>query len=372
MNASTCADVSRRVPMSPSRPWLRRFAKLLAASTLMLIFIGGLVTSHGAGLSVPDWPTTYGQNMFTYPISEWKGGVFYEHGHRLFASFVGFLTLILAGWLLISDKRRWVKALGGLAVALVIAQGVLGGVSVLMRLGWGTPEPVWYATLIFHAVLAQSFLILTIVLAYAVSEERRRRVETLDPGAGGSFSAWTLAVTALVFLQLIIAAAMRHKGAGLALMDFPLSAGYIIPPFNDAMLESANAMRRAAVDRDPTLGFAEVTMAQMVMHFAHRLMAVIVTLAIVGLTVKAVRTQRHNPRILRGAYTLLGLVIVQFTLGVITVLSLKEPTITSLHVVVGAATLGVSALLCLRSLPLSLRHAEPVEARAQLEPVSAS
>jgi cytochrome c oxidase assembly protein subunit 15 len=356
----------------PSRPWLRRFAKLLTASTLALIFIGGLVTSHGAGLAVPDWPTTYGQNMFTYPISEWTGGILYEHGHRLFASLVGALTIILALWLLLADRRLWVKLLGSTAVLLVIAQGVLGGVSVLMRLQWGTPEPVWFATLVFHAVLAQSFLILTIVLAYAWSEERRRRVALGDPGAGAPFTRWTVAITGLVFLQLIVAAAMRHRGAGIALMDFPTSAGYIIPPFNDAMLKAANAMRQAAVDKDPYLAFAEVTMGQIVIHFLHRLMAFIIAGAVAFLTYKAYKTQRANRPVLRGTYLLAGLVVVQFSLGVAAVLTLKEPITTSIHVVVGAATLGACALLVLRSLPVRLREPESARAEAVLNPASAS
>src|SRR3954466_2090296 len=88
--ASTLAS---RAPL-----WHHRYATLVAACTVLLITAGGMVTSTGSGLSVPDWPTTYGSNMFTFPMSKWVGGIRYEHSHRLIASTVGFLTVILALW----------------------------------------------------------------------------------------------------------------------------------------------------------------------------------------------------------------------------------------------------------------------------------
>src|SRR6187397_1096211 len=100
---------------------LHRFSKFLSACTVLLILAGSLVTSTGSGLSVPDWPTTYGSNMFTFPPSKWVGGIFYEHGHRLIASTVGFLTIILAAWLWKQDARRWMKRLGVAALGAVIA-----------------------------------------------------------------------------------------------------------------------------------------------------------------------------------------------------------------------------------------------------------
>src|SRR5439155_20111384 len=113
---------------------LHRFALFTASCTVFLIFVGGLVTSTESGLSVPDWPTTYGWNMFTFPLSKWVGGIFYEHGHRLIASTVGFLTIVLAAWLWIVDPRRWMKRLGAAALGSVILQGALGGLTVLFFL----------------------------------------------------------------------------------------------------------------------------------------------------------------------------------------------------------------------------------------------
>ena len=139
---------------SPYNIWLHRFAKLVAASTFILIFIGGLVTSTGSGLAVPDWPNTYGQFMFSFPLSKMVGGILYEHGHRMIASIVGFLTVILAVWLWLKEPRRWVKWFGVGALLAVIVQGVLGGLTVLFLL----PTPIS----VLHGTLAQIFFCMTI------------------------------------------------------------------------------------------------------------------------------------------------------------------------------------------------------------------
>src|ERR1700709_1018762 len=106
-------------------PWLHRFALLTAIISLALIGLGGLVTSHGVGMAVPDWPTTYGYNMFLFPVSKWVGGIFYEHTHRLVASIVEFLTIVLAILIWRADQRRWLRNLGFAALGAVILQGVL-------------------------------------------------------------------------------------------------------------------------------------------------------------------------------------------------------------------------------------------------------
>src|SRR5262245_4547590 len=112
--------------------WLNRFAWFTAGATLFLICSGGMVTSKGAGLAVPDWPTTFGYNMFAFPFSKLIGGIFFEHTHRLIASVVGFLTIILTIWLGTSEPRRWVRNLGYIALGAVILQGVLGGLRVTL------------------------------------------------------------------------------------------------------------------------------------------------------------------------------------------------------------------------------------------------
>src|SRR6476659_10187446 len=126
---------------------LHRFATLVAGCTVLLVLAGSLVTSTGSGLSVPDWPTSYGWNMFAFPPSKWVGGILYEHSHRLIASTVGFLTIILAVWTWRVDPRPWVRTLGFAALGAVILQGLLGGITVLLKL-----PP---AVSIGHAGLAQ-------------------------------------------------------------------------------------------------------------------------------------------------------------------------------------------------------------------------
>src|SRR3954471_1714121 len=106
--------------------WLHRYAVLTALSTVVLIGIGGLVTSHGVGMAVPDWPTTYGYNMFFFPVSQWLGGVFYEHTHRLVASFVGLLVVLLTRWLGGKQSR--------LPLAIVGLVEVIAGLA-LLRVG---------------------------------------------------------------------------------------------------------------------------------------------------------------------------------------------------------------------------------------------
>ena len=143
------------------RPWLHRFACLLAAGTFLLIVAGASVTSNRAGLSVPDWPTSYGYPLLQFPFSKMVGGIFYEHGHRLIASAVGLLTLILAVWLLRAEQRCGVRYLGLAALGAVLLQGILGGLTVKLFL----PPSVSVA----HAALAEAFFCITIALAMLTS-----------------------------------------------------------------------------------------------------------------------------------------------------------------------------------------------------------
>jgi heme a synthase len=112
--------------------WLHRLAVVLCCATFPLLFIGGLVTSKGAGLAVPDWPTTFGYNVFLYPWSEMVGNILYEHSHRLVASCVGLLTIALAVALWFGERRTWLRWLGVTALLVVIAQGILGDLRVVL------------------------------------------------------------------------------------------------------------------------------------------------------------------------------------------------------------------------------------------------
>ena len=132
-----------------------------AVATLLLLFVGGLVTSKGAGLAVPDWPTTFGANPFLYPWSKMAGDIFYEHSHRLLASAVGLLTILLAFVLWLREPRRWLRRLGIAALALVIIQGVLGGLRVVL---------LEQTLAIIHACFAQGFFALAVSLVLFTAE----------------------------------------------------------------------------------------------------------------------------------------------------------------------------------------------------------
>jgi len=335
------------MPDPSPNPWLRRYAKLVCFSTFFLIFVGSLVTSTGSGLSVPDWPLSYG--MLFPPM---VGGIFYEHGHRMVAASVGFLTLLMAAWLAFAEQRRWLRTLGFLALTAVIAQGVLGGITVLFLL----PTPVSVS----HAVLAQTFLLITIVIAYSLSRERARREQHSIDGSP-TLRRVSLVALVIVFAQLILGALMRHTASGLAIPDFPLAAGQLLPTFGETTLSRINSMRFA-------IGLRPVTMAQVVIHFVHRLGALSVVLAVAALTVTAVRSPRPHRRVVMTVLALDLLVALQVTLGALTVWSRKAPYITSLHVLTGAIVLGTTMLLVLRVHPVRLAEGSQRAARSAALP----
>lgn len=180
--------------------WLHRFAWLTAFATFVLIVAGASVTSNRAGLAVPDWPTTYGHFMFSFPLSKMVGGIFYEHGHRMIASGVGIMTIILALWLVRADKRRWVRRLGIIALAAVIAQGILGGLTVKFLL----PAAISVA----HAAMAQAFFCVTIALAVATSAQWSG--PATETARARSLQWFALTATVAVYIQLVLGAILRH------------------------------------------------------------------------------------------------------------------------------------------------------------------
>ncbi len=319
--------------------WVRRLSKLLVLSTLFLIFAGALVKSHEVGLSVPDWPTSYGYQMFAFPLSDMIGGIFYEHGHRMIAAIVGFLTLILAFLIYHTNDQLWLKKTGFLALGLVIVQGLFGGLTVLFL----QPTPIS----VIHALFAQTFFMVTILIAYGLSDERAHRIPYDKVGhAGLKIPAYW--VMGLVYIQLIIGALMRHTQSGLAIPDFPLAGGYLLPPFNQTMLNTVHAMQF-----DLDVPFA--SMSQVVVHFLHRFGGVSVAIAVGWLSWKIFQLKDSDNRIYRQTVLLDMLLLLQITLGAFAIWSLKEPLITSIHVVNGATILGLSMLMVLRILPVRLQ-----------------
>ena len=303
--------------------WHHRYAQLVMACTVLLIAAGGMVTSTGSGLSVPDWPTTYGWNMFTFPMSKWVGGIRYEHSHRLIASTVGFLTIVLAVWTWRVEPRRWVRRLGLAALGAVILQGVLGGLTVLFFL-----PP---AISIGHAGLAQLFFGLTVTMAVVTSPGWRYAVDPVDDPMLRRVAA---ATTALIYLQILVGATMRHNDAGLAIPDFPLAFGRVIPPFWNA---------RIAI------------------HFAHRVGALLAAVAMTATAAHVFYHHRRRLELARPAFALLALLSLQLALGAFVVWSGKNPLINTAHVVNGALVLGTSLLLTLRSFRVGFqRLVQPV------------
>ena len=300
---------------------LHRFSKVVVASTILLLLAGSLVTSTGSGLSVPDWPTTYGWNMFTFPPSKWVGGIFYEHGHRLIASTVGFLTIILAAWLWIAESRRWMKWLGIAALGSVILQGVLGGLTVLFFL----PTTISSA----HAGLAEIFFCMTVAIALftspgwlAGSQSVLTTValaEVVDDSMLRRVATWT---TAVIYAQIIVGAVMRHSDAGLAIPDFPLMFGHVIPDHWDSKIA---------------------------IHFAHRVGALIVVLSVIATSAHIWYHHRDRGELTRPATLILALVAAQVTLGALTVLTKRDIWINSIHLVCGALVLATSIVITLRS-----------------------
>ena len=313
-----------------------------------------MVTSTGSGLSVPDWPTTYGQNMFTFPPAKWVGGIFFEHGHRLVASAVGFLTIGLGVWLAIRESRRCMRILGWLALGTVICQGILGGLTVRYLL----PTPIS----VFHACLAQSFFCIVLSIALFTSPSWRRRRSSRPRLDEWNLRRWSVALICVVFAQLLLGALMRHTDSGLAVPDFPLAYGRILPDFGSDAVAEYNQMR--AFDFDPPL--PAVTVAQIAYHLAHRLGAAAVTIVLISTSIIVIRRYRDVPALRRPAVLVLFLLALQIGLGAFTVWSTKAPWIATAHVAVGAAMLGTCWLLVLQAFACLHAHS-----RASVAPAAA-
>jgi cytochrome c oxidase assembly protein subunit 15 len=385
-------------------PIRHRTAQVTVAATLLLIFMGGLVTSHGAGLAVPDWPNSYGYNMFTFPISKWIGGIFYEHAHRLMATVVGFCSILvmLSTWgfgggacsrrrvrvaalatvvtaaacLLLGafgpkdtefgrligragtqvgifslglalvfgcallfrspDPRRWVRWFSVGLVGGVVFQGVLGGLRVVL---------VNIDLAIVHACVAQAFLCLAATMCVVTSRfwiDGYRE----HPDGGRGLIRLAAFCTIAIFAQLMVGAMMRHYQAGLAVPDFPLSYGEILPPLDQYDLAAANAIR-AKLDAP----LPAVTLGKIWLHSGHRLGALLVTVLLGGLMYRVLRYHRQL-MLRRLAWILMWLLPIQITLGILTVLWRKPADIASIHVAIGALTLMTTAVMLLRAMRL--------------------
>lgn len=289
--------------------WSHGLSMLLAAGTLMLLAAGALVTSTGSSLAVPDWPLAYGE-LFPPMV----GGILYEHGHRLVAATVGLVTLMLAGWLAWAEERRWVKWMGLGAVVLVVFQGVLGGLTVIYLL----PEPIS----ISHAVTAQLFFLLVVIITQVTHPGWAVWKTGLRDSAPRAVRLWGTVALTLIVLELMAGATMRHNSAGLAIPDWPLAYGGLLPP---------------------------LTSFPLIIHFVHRILALLVLVAVGGTLWVTLRGHRGVSLLVRPAAAMGVLLVIQGLLGGGAILTRLSVLFTTLHVVNGALLLGAAGTLIARA-----------------------
>lgn len=285
------------------------FAQLAVAAVYALIFIGAMVTSKGAGMAVPDWPLSFGS---LNPPGWWRNDpVFWEHSHRLAGATVGLLTVTLGIWVLAVVRTAWVRWLAFAVMVGVILQGVLGGLRVLH---------VSTALAMVHGCTAQLFLIGMVALAVALSPSWLDGAHSELSHSLPLLHRLSLALPILVYLQVILGAAVRHSGAGLAIPDFPLALGHIIPP----MLSHGVAL-----------------------HFTHRALGYLIVILAIWATALIFLQFRHRMESLLPGVLLGVLLILQVLLGGIVVWRLRAPIPTSLHVVNGAICLGLAVMFAM-------------------------
>lgn len=310
---------------------IHRLATFLAGYVVLLITAGGLVKSLEAGLSVPDWPLSYGM---LNPPRWWEiETVRAEHGHRLIAGVALILTAALTIWIARREERPWVRKLAYLAMGAVLAQAALGGITVLFYL------PT--AISVSHAGLAQAFLVMVVTLAVVTS---RFWLEAGTPAAGveaAGVVTLATATTVLIYLQILVGAVMRHIGAGLAIPDFPLVFGGLIPPKMDFAIA---------------------------IHYTHRVGALLVATLVFWTLGRVLRLAARQPALTRPAIAMAVLVLVQGTLGGLVVWTSKAVWPNTLHVGTGALLIAASMVLTLACRRLSwLAERRPV--RAESTPV---
>ncbi len=288
---------------------LHYLAFFISGCTVLLLCAGALVTSTGSGLAVPDWPLSFGQ---FFP--EMVGGVLFEHGHRLVAGLVAILILSYAIFAQFCAPRA-VRRLAWAAVVMVMAQAGLGGLTVLFKLPTGVS--------VAHACLAQAFFCVVVSITLMTSSLWNRSWNPLpieNASRIGSLRSISLFVVAAFFVQLLLGATMRHRGAGLAIPDFPLVFGGIIPPvFNFS------------------IGI----------HLAHRIWAAVVSIAVICLVVQIYRRLPYRLDLAGISGALATAVSFQILLGAFTVWLRKPVVLTMLHLAIGAICLSLSVVIAL-------------------------
>jgi cytochrome c oxidase assembly protein subunit 15 len=290
---------------------LHRFAVVAAGATFVLVFAGGLVTSTGSAMAVPSWPLDAGHLI----PQQWGAGVLFEWGHRAIAGTVSILTLTLALWVWMVEQRAWVRFTALAAFGLVVVQAVLGGITVLLNL------PL--AVAVAHAMTGQAFFCLMVAIALFTNPRWETTAAPVARVSGRSpLTPLAAATTVVIYVQIIVGALMRHMHAGLAIPDFPLAFGRLVPPMFSVPIA---------------------------VNFAHRCGAVVVTVMVLWTVARALRQYGHEPSLRRPALGLLVLLATQIGLGAATILSRRAVIPTTSHVAVGAAVLATCLALALRA-----------------------
>jgi cytochrome c oxidase assembly protein subunit 15 len=271
------------------------------------------------------------------------GGILYEHGHRMVATFVGFLTTILAILLWRGEERKWVRNLGFIALCAVIAQGVLGGLTVLFLL----PTPISVS----HATLAQTFFAIVASIALFTSDWWNSNQPQIKNDSGHPhFVTLALFTTGAIYIQLILGALMRHTQSGLAVPDFPLAYGQLFPSLTPEALARYNDQLTQNDYRvfsdDPLVA------SQVLIHMLHRFWAVVVAVMVIWTSYRLTKLANTSKRLSRFAYAFIALLCIQVSLGAFTVLTRKSVVITTAHVATGALLLVTSVLLSLNAIKL--------------------
>ena len=313
-----------------------RAACFLVGSILVLITLGGQVTSKVAGMAVPDWPATFGHNMFLFPWSKMTAStmVFLEHSHRLVASGVGLITLAVAALVWVTQTELLARRLALAAVLLVIAQGVLGGQRVI--------QVSWVLGLM-HGCLAQLFLLVAGSLALVLSGFWRSPGRTDDDSLSRARMIWFL--SGLAFLQTILGAVMRHEGPGfLAVPDFPKIYGSWWPAFwNSTVLQQINQVRATELQWPAT------SSSLILCQVLHRSLGLVLAVGMVVGSLWSVRSVATPVWWRRGVAGWAFLALLQMMLGISVIWTGRLPELATLHVLFGAGLLLTGWLLGLAS-----------------------
>ena len=372
----------------PYRPWLHRFAVLFVIFAFGVITLGGTVTSKNVGLSVPDYPNTFGFPMLAVPFDLWfgRGGIFWEHSHRLVAMGIGILAIVMMFWLLHTQRdREWLRWLGVAALIGVIIEGLMGGLRV-------TELDVRFA--MAHGIFAQIILCATVLIAAATSrlwltsrhaqrspvawavptEKLLNSVGKAHPTADavnrtpmnlgdsapqptfpferGRIRGRALGVPRLrpllyimlgvLFVQLVLGASVRHTRSALAIPDFPTSYGSLVPPLSNASIHSA--INELPYEQDNTY----YSVAQVSVHYAHRVWAVLVLGLTLFVVIRSLRYHGRQRGIKRPAVALLVLLPIQLLLGAMVVWTQRHAEVATAHQAIGAAILATATLLAIR------------------------